>query len=366
MTISAIAPRSHATTSPHVAAAQRVTVAVVTYNGAGYIRDCLRSLLESSGDGLEVVVVDNASTDGTPDLVRREFPAVRLLQQGQNTGYGAAANAGLQAAHREFLAVANQDLVFTPGWLEPLVAALDANPAAGLVTPKILLRHNPARVNTCGNAAHYTGITPCRGYNDPAEAWTLVESVPAVSGAAFLTRRELFHRLRGFDPSFFLYLEDTDLSLRAALAGYRSLCVPRSVVLHDFQPRFTPEKLQLLERNRPAMLLKLYQWRTLALLAPALLAVELLVLGYCLLRGPRAFWGKLQTYGWVLAHLPDILAARRHTQASRRASDAALLAGCDGQLLLEELQHPLARLAKTMVNPLFETWHRVVRWAVHW
>lgn len=347
------------------AGARGVSAVVVTHNGARHIGACLRSLLGAGGVA-EVVVVDNASADGTAELVRREFPRARVVAIGRNLGYGEACNLGVRLAGGEYVAIVNQDVVARPGWAERLVEALAADPGAALATPKILVRGAPDRINACGNAPHYTGITPCRGYNRPAQEYGEREEVGAVSGAAFVARRAVFEALGGFDPSFFMYLEDTDLSLRARLAGYRCLYVPGAVVEHEFSPSFAAEKIYWLERNRPAMLLKLYRWPTLVALAPALLLAELAVWGYCLLRGRSWVGAKLRAYAWVAGHLGAILAARWRTQRWRRVPDRALLACCTAELELEELRHPVGRVGMGAMNPLLRGWHRVVLGVARW
>src|SRR5262249_22813624 len=178
-------------------------------------------------------------TDDTVERVSREFPDVEVQRVDHNRGYGYAVNLAGHRAHTDYLAVVNQDAVGTPGWIESLVDALDQDVSAAAANPKILLRTDPRRLNTCANAPNYTGITLCRGYNQPATHFVRTEVVGAISGAAFVVRRDAFLRIGGFDPAFFLYLEDTDLSLRLALAGYHCRYVPDASVLHEFTPSFT-------------------------------------------------------------------------------------------------------------------------------
>lgn len=344
----------------------RVTAVVVAHNGLPAIDLCLRSLLAASDDPLDLLVVDNASTDGTVAHVRAHFPEVRVLASQSNLGYGLATNMGACLSRAEYIAVVNQDVVATRGWIERLVGALDADPSAALATPKILLASDVSRVNACGNAVHYTGITPCRGYNAPSSAFTRQEEVPAVSGAAFVVRRRVFEKLGGFDPTFFLYFEDTELSLRVALAGYRILFVPSAVVVHDFKPSFPSGKLYLLERNRLVTLLRTYRWRTVLAMAPALLLTELATLGYGALRGPRAFAEKLRGYAWVVRHFGEILRERRRVQAGRSVPDRAVLGRCTAELRLDEIDHPIARLWTTLANPFYRAWYRMMLLIVSW
>jgi GT2 family glycosyltransferase len=352
--------------APVVAPSGRAAVVIVTYNGSAHVGTCLRSLLVGEIHPSQILVVDNASGDGTVDLVRRGFPAVRLLRVATNLGYGAASNRGVRSCPAEYLAIMNQDVVSTAGWIDRLVSALDEAPMAALATPKILVKDEPSRVNACGNTPHYTGITWCHGYGRPSGDFGQREDVAAVSGAAFVMRRTVFEELGGFDPDFFLYLEDTDLSLRAALAGYRCLLVPDAVVLHDFEPRFSADKLFFLERNRHAMLVKLYRWRTLLVLMPALLLTEVAVWGYAVLGGRRHLWAKVRACAWVLVHLRAILRARRQTQATRRLPDQTLLQRFAADLHVDELGRSSGWLVAAVMNPLLRGWYQVARVAVRW
>lgn len=105
-------------------------------------------------------------------------------------------------------------------------------------------------VNACGNEMHYTGITSCRGLGMPTEAFTGLHEVPLVSGAAFIARRGLLNNLGQFDELFFMYHEDTDVSLRARSRGHRILCAASAVVTHHYELQMSPTKFYYLERNR--------------------------------------------------------------------------------------------------------------------
>jgi len=322
--------------------------------------------MSATAEQAEVVVIDNASTDGTTELVSHEFPWVRIIKSERNVGYGSACNTAAAQSKAEYIAVVNQDVISTLGWIDRLVTALDQSPEAALATPKILLKSDPGRINACGNAPHYTGITPCRGYNRPASEYCRLEEVPAVSGAAFVIRRSAFESLGGFDSSFFLYFEDTDLSLRARLAGYRCLCVPDAVVLHDFAPRFSADKIFFIEANRHATWIKLFRWRTLLILAPALILTELSVWAYCLVRGPRCLAAKTRALYRFLSTLPAILQSRRSAQMLRRVADGDLMAACSSRLQLEEIELGVGRPLSAAINTVYSWWYGCAVVLVKW
>ena len=348
-------------TAPVTGVSHRVTCVVVTHNAGAAIRDCLSSLPTAAA----AIVVDNASSDNTIETVRDEFPNVELVETGQNLGYGGAVNLVMGRLESPYVAVVNQDVIGVEGWIDRLVEALEQHLDAAVATPRILLADDPSRLNTCGNDVHYTGITPCRGYGEPASAYGALEDVSAISGAAFVVRRAMFEAVGGFDASFFLYLEDTDLSLRVALAGYRCLYVADSVALHAFAPRFSAAKLHFLERNRHALLLKTYRWRTLFVLGPALLLVELAVWAYAVMRGPEAIRSKAKAYLWIGRHRRQILLARRRAQAVRRISDRDLFGRLTTELQLGELG-AAGKAASMITAPLFRGWHRVANELITW
>jgi GT2 family glycosyltransferase len=234
----------------------RVSVIIVAYNNRQDLERCLPSLYDSDGSAVEILLVDNASSDGTAEWVRGAHPSIRLVRSESNLGFGGGSNLGARMAHGQYLVFLNPDTTVSPGWWQALIGALDKDPAVGLATSKILLMQSPQYINTCGNDVHISGITLCRGMGQSSEAFSRQEEVGAVSGAAFAIRSELFETLCGFDESFFMYMEDTDLSLRARLLGYRCVCVPDSIVYHRYTLRFGPRKTFYQERNRYLMILK--------------------------------------------------------------------------------------------------------------
>jgi GT2 family glycosyltransferase len=345
----------------------RASIIIVNYNGKGYLDACLDSLREGGELGYEVILVDNASGDGSAEHVAAFHPQVRLIRSETNLGFGAGNNLGARYAQGEYLAFLNPDTEAEAGWLEALIAALEQDAEAGLATALVLLMDEPDRVNTCGNDMHVTGLTLCRGMGAHRDAFSKTVEVGAVSGAVFAIRRELFEALGGFDESFFLYVEDSDLSLRARLAGYRLLAVPGAVIHHDYRLQFGPQKTFYQERNRTLMLLKVFRWRTLLILAPALALGEVVTWGFLLLRERRQWAQKLRAYGWIMKHRDQILESRRSTQALRRVRDRDLMRSLTHSLSYEQTGEGMTpRLAHALLDPLFWLSQRLACTLVRW
>jgi GT2 family glycosyltransferase len=344
------------------------SIIITNYNGQTELDRCLRSLQQHTDpNDTEIIVVDNASTDGSLEYVQKNFPGVIMLQNSGNYGFGYANNVGACQATGQYLAFLNPDTEVTAGCLEKLIAALEANPEVGMVTPKVLLQSDPERINACGHQVHLTGIVQCRGMGAPKEAFASQEEVAAVSGAAFVIRCELFRRLQGFDAPFFLYIEDTDLSWRTWLAGYRCLYIPEAIVYHDYRLCFPSRKLYYYERNRYLLLLKNLRWATLLVLTPVLLLAELIAWGFVFLYNRTRWVNKVHAYKWIVSHWKDILADRKRNQALRKVGDRDLLRHLTFRLACNQVGTGLLpRLAQVIFDPLFFMYKILTQLLVWW
>lgn len=335
------------------------SIIIVSYNGWQDLERCLASL-ENAGTfaskDYEVIVVDNCSTDDSPQQVEWNFPSVRLVRSSRNLGFGEGNNLGAQLARGEVLVFLNPDTTVAPDWLKPLLQALESDATAGMATSRILMMNDPERVNTCGNDLHLSGLSLCRGLgetgsNSKPDGFV---QVAAISGAAFAIRRELFERIGGFDETFFLYMEDTDLSVRVQIAGYCCVYVPDSVVYHDYELNFGPMKTYYQERNRYLMLFKSMRWATLFVLLPALLLAEAVTWGFILLRDRARFKNKLFAYVWVIYWWREILEKRRQTQRLRRVPDRVLLLRMTSTLDFAQVGSGwVANVSHMVFDPLF-------------
>ena len=270
-------------------------------------------------------MVDNASTDGS-DAIAEDFAErhehVRLLRSATNRGYAGAVNAGVSEARGTHVAVLNMDVVVSPGWLDPLVDFCESTPSAGAVCPLILLESDPARLNAAGQNVHVTGLGFNRWLGEPRErAGKAPFRVSGLHGAAFLMRRDVLESVGGWNESGFLYHEDVELSWLLQVAGREIHCVPASSVSHDYHLTMFPQKLFLLERNRWAMLLANTRALTRLALSPLLALSELMMWGYCLLRGPAFLRAKLDSYFWISQNRERIRERKRFVESVRRRTD---------------------------------------------
>jgi N-acetylglucosaminyl-diphospho-decaprenol L-rhamnosyltransferase len=250
-----------------------VSVVVVTYRCREAARACLASLYESARDvSLEVVVVDNASGDGTVEMVREEFPRARLFALEDNIGFGRAVNLAAEQAAGEYVLLLNPDTVVHAGMPDELVSFARSLPAPAICGGRTLRPDGRLDPGSCWGAPTLWSLvcfatmlsTAFKGSRlfDPESlgGWKRdsVRDVDIVTGCLLLAPRALWLELGGFDPRFFMYGEDADLALRAAKAGVRRVITPRAVVTHEVgvSSATRPDKLLLLFRGKAALLRK--------------------------------------------------------------------------------------------------------------
>jgi GT2 family glycosyltransferase len=223
-----------------------VSVIIVSWNARGYLRECLASIRRTGGNVVkEVIVVDNASTDGSPEMVAAEFPEVNLIRAGQNLGFARANNLGLQAARGDYLALVNSDVVVHPGCFQTLTGFLEAHPRAGLAGPRVIgrdgqpqrtCRRLPGVWNTvCETFGLDTALARCPWFSGrEMRHWKQdrTAQVPVLSGCFWLARRAAVEQVGGLDERFFFYAEDVDWCRRFRQAGWQTWYVFEAGATH--------------------------------------------------------------------------------------------------------------------------------------
>jgi GT2 family glycosyltransferase len=296
----------------------RVTAVVVAFGAEALLPNCVRSILASEGIDVEVVLVDNGCTDGGVEAVRA-LDGVHVITPGRNLGFDEACNVGVAAGTGDFIALVNFDAVVRPDALARL-AAVAGDTNVGIATASLRLDDNPELMNSAGNEVHFLGYSWCGGLNEPASQHAVPRDVASASGAAMVMRRAVWDQLGGFAPEYFMYYEDPELSLRCWRAGLRVVFVPDAVVVHRYEFGRNPEKMYLVERNRLIAMFTLLERRTLALLLPVMIGVELAMLALAAQQG----WGgaKVRGWWWLLRHREWVRARRAALADERVVRDA--------------------------------------------
>ncbi|MBE0428405.1 MAG: glycosyltransferase family 2 protein [Thermoleophilia bacterium] len=330
------------------------------YNGQDFLPACLGSLLRLDYPDYRVMVVDNASTDGSVALIKKEFPQVEIIQNRRNTGFAGGCNSGLKRALEgtaRYFVLVNNDTTADPDWLRELVAAADSDPRIGLCQSMIYLDGEPERINSAGNEAHYLGFGYCGHYLEVDRGqFPEVADVPFASGTALLLRRETLEEIGLLDEDFFMYQEDMDLGWRARLAGWRVVLASRSRIHHSYSFSRNPEKFYYLERNRLVMSLKNYSGRSLLVMAPAFLGAETAMLAYSVAGG--WFRQKLRGYLYLIRNFDAINRKRRQVQLLRQTGDSEATAFWTSRMGFADLRE--SRLTK-IANPVSAAYWKLAR-----
>jgi GT2 family glycosyltransferase len=267
----------------------RVTVIIVNHNRAALLERCLRSLLAPQGAEFEVIVVDNGSGDDSAEVVERfaaeaPFP-VRLIRNEANLGFCAANNQAIRASQAPFVALLNNDAEAEPGWLGALLEAF-ADPRVGMAASKILVYEDPRVIDKAGHLIYADGQNRGRGTGEIDRGqYDRVEEVLWPDGCACMYRRAMLDEIGLFDEDLFAYGDDAELGLRARIAGWRCLYMPRAVVRHRRGATLgvaSPRRIALIERNRVLLAVKHFPL-DLLLLNPFFYAARLAA-------GARAAW----------------------------------------------------------------------------
>jgi GT2 family glycosyltransferase len=243
---------------------------VVNWNRRDLLKACLQSLTrQQMNQPFEVVVVDNGSDDGSPEMVLSEWgnnplvPVV-LLRNRENRGFCAANNQGFAASDAEFVALLNNDAEAESGWLAALASAFEGRPDVGMAASKILVHEDPRRIDKVGHLIYPDGQNRGRGTGELDEGqYDRVEEVLWPDGCAAMYRRSMLDQIGGFDEDFFAYGDDAELGLRARIAGWKCLYLPRAVVRHRRGATLglrSSRRLELIERNRVLLAVKLFPW----------------------------------------------------------------------------------------------------------
>jgi O-antigen biosynthesis protein len=228
-----------------------LSVVIPSYNGRRLLETCLASVARHrpADVEVEVIVADDASTDGTADWLRSAHPDARLVRLERNAGFCAAANAGIAAARGVVLQLLNNDTEVTPGWVEAGLAPF-ADPTVGSVAPLVLVRSDPSRVDSAGDSYALVGWPSKRGHGQDAARWAShpPDRVFGASGSSAFYRASALAKVGAYDPAFGSYYEDVDLAFRLRWAGYSCVYAPACRILHEVSASYDHARPDLQRR----------------------------------------------------------------------------------------------------------------------
>jgi GT2 family glycosyltransferase len=314
-----------------------VSAIVVNLNGGRLLRECLASLVAQTWPQLEILVVDNASSDGSMVAAMAEFgDRLHVLQNGRNEGYARPNNQAFATARGEWMLLLNNDAVLQPDAIEELMRFVAEKPDVGMLACRVVQYDKPHIIDSCGLLIYPDGVCRPRGWEEKdLGQYDRVEEVLAPCGSASAWRKAMLDDVGGFDETYFAYLEDLDLAMRGQLRGWKAYYVPTAVARHaksitaGNHSRF---KAYHVERNRIFNVVKLLP-RFLILVSPLFTLNRYLMQFYAAMthRGLsdrfvkeyswlELAWLLVKAYTAALLRLPEMLHKRRVISRGRTLS----------------------------------------------
>lgn len=316
-----------------------VSAIVVNRNGARLLPESLASLFAQTWKEIEVILVDNASSDGSADAAREQYgERLRILRNARNEGFARGNNQAIELARGEWVFLLNNDAVLDPRAIEELMRAVGGRPDVGMLACRVLCYDKPNVIDSVGLLIYPDGVCRPRGWEEKDTGqYDRPEEILAPVGSASAWRRAMIDAVGAFDESYFAYLEDLDLGMRGQLEGWKALYVPTAVARHAKSTtagNYSKFKAYQVERNRIYNAVKLLP-RFILFVSPLFTLNRYLMQFYAAMthRGLsdqllkeyswlELAWILARAYGAALIRLPALLAKRRGIARRRRISVA--------------------------------------------
>jgi GT2 family glycosyltransferase len=296
-----------------------LSILIVNYHGLPHLEECLGGIFAQDFRDFEVVMVDNASADGSVEFVRERFPLVKVVQSGANLGFAGGNNHGLPHCRGRFVFFLNNDTALEAGALEALALAISGNPAVKVFAPFLVNYRERHLADSAGDCVYNSGSVFSFSHY-PVSMFTQRRFVCSPCGGAAVYAREVLDRIGAFDEDFFLNFEDLDLGYRAQHAGEKVLFLPEVMVYHKGSATLGGKRSALstyyAERNFPLFVLKNFPAANLVRFIPALLFVKAMRLVTMIIHGGvgayfRGTWDGLKL-------VPRMLPKRKAIQSSSK------------------------------------------------
>ena len=306
-----------------------VSIILVTHNGSAVIEGSLRSLKNLEWPKLEIIVVDNASTDDTLDRVSRSLPTARIIAVRQNRGYGAGGNRGASVARGNILLFMNQDVALSSQFLKGIVSMMSRDESIGVCGGAVLSWDGTMLVSIGQIFERWTGYGFDVGFgSSQLDLKRQVSEVFSPNGSAFAIKRNLFREIGGFNEDLFMYFDETDLSWRARIAGFRVVCSRNSVVRHMITQRRAHEaRLRYyVDRNSLLSAARNYEFSSLILFLPTSFATRLVgMIALAILGRQEHALSTARAMNDFIVSLPKLWRERRSSPRIRRVSDREVM-----------------------------------------
>lgn len=231
----------------------KVTIVIPNYNGKHFMEPCLSSLSEQTYKNFHILVVDNASSDGSIEYMEENYPDIELIKLQKNYGFSKAVNIGIQHSRTPYVILLNNDTTVDTRYVEEMVKAIEKSPKIFSVSSKMIQMYHPELIDSAGDLYTLLGWGVCRGCGRPVSNYTKYDEIFTACAGAAIYRRSVFDEIDYFDENHFAYLEDIDIGYRARIYGYYNMYCPTALVYHvgsgTSGSKYNSFKVKLAARN---------------------------------------------------------------------------------------------------------------------
>ncbi|KKR54656.1 MAG: hypothetical protein UT91_C0011G0021 [Parcubacteria group bacterium GW2011_GWA2_40_23] len=354
---------------------KKVGIILINYKGYAekFIIECWSGLMQQTypKELTRIYIVDNAATEQTLKYLDSNCPSATVIPR-PDGNYAAGNNAGIGQARKdgcEYFVIVNMDVAFDNDWLSELVKALEFDTEIGIAQSKVLLYEKDKLgnnlINSLGNSFHYLGFGFTDGYQQIVESTEqkVTEIKGYASGCSLIIKKAVLDKIGTYDEEYYMYHDDLELSWRAKLAGYKIVLANKSIIYHKYEFKRSVLMLYYLERNRFLAIFTYYRIRTLLLILPALLFLEV---GMWLYAGMRGWLKtKIRVAGYFLRPKSwnHIIQRRNAVNAYRKKTDKEMLADFKARVEFQEIDNPLL---KYIGNPILNSYFNLIKKLIKW
>lgn len=309
-----------------------VSIIIINMNGEDYLKICLPSLIKEVYGNKEIVIVDNGSTDGSVEFVKKNYSEIVVIENKFNAGFAGANNQGYKKTHGKYLFLLNNDTKIPKVLFKPLVDFMEANSSVGATQPRVLRQNEPEKLDSVGSFFTRSGFLYHFGFgHKDTKKLKRVRPLFSAKGCALMLRKSLIDRIGLFDEDFFAYFEETDLCWRIWLSGYKIFYIPDSYILHKGWGTTSRMNFSFINfhsyKNRIFSLIKNLSFKNLIIILPINIFLSVLASVASLFKGK--FWESFsiwKAFYWLLMNKGKILKERKYVQEKiRKLEDSEFL-----------------------------------------
>ncbi|EKV03209.1 putative glycosyltransferase [Leptolyngbya sp. PCC 7375] len=328
-----------------------VTVAVISYNGKKVIQLCLDSIFSQTYKSLKVFLVNNASTDSTPEWVKEHYPDVEILDYPENKGPNPARNFAIQKSPNSLVMLVDDDAVLEENCIYELVQAAQKYTDSAVWSPRIVYHDQQDLIQFEGASIHYlTEAILLNGDTPISQGVKEITPIQVAGGVSYLVSKEAALSVDLFDEYYFFGRTDGEFTFRLTQAGQTLYTVPKAVCYHRVKKRGL-SKVFYQVRNRLYLMLTTYSWKTILLLLPALMVYEISLVTFLVLKGSIAEY--IKAVFEVISDLPKILEKRRLVQKQRRLPDREVIHNGPINIRKDLVENRVIAFLKSLLDSFF-------------